>query len=217
MSKAKAFLTSSVGKKVMMALTGLFLCSFLIVHLYINLFLFKQDGGETFDVYAEFMATYPLLRPMEIVLFAGFLLHAVVGIGLWIANRKVRPQRYKVNKASDNATLTSRIAFWTGMVVAVFLVVHINTFFVQSRFFANGRTMYEIVEEAFRSPLYVGFYIIALVFLGYHLRHGFQSAFQTFGIRHAKFLTLINLVGILFWLVVPAAFAAIPLYFLLAH
>lgn len=200
-----------------MALTGLFLCSFLIVHLYINLFLFKQDAGATFDVYAEFMATYPLLRPLEIILFGGFLLHAVVGIGLWLSNRRVRPQQYKVNRASDNATLTSRMTFWTGMVVAVFLIIHINTFFVQSRFFANGRTMYEIVEQAFRSPLYVAFYIVALVFLGYHLRHGVQSTFQTLGIRNARFQSLIDLVGVVFWLILPAAFAAIPLYFLLAH
>lgn len=217
MNKTTTFLTSSVGRKIIMSLTGFFLFSFLIVHLYINLFLFKQDEGATFDVYAEFMATYPLLRPIEIVLFAGFLLHAFVGGWLWITNRSVRPVGYKVNKASDSSTLTSRIAFWTGLFVAVFLVIHVKTFFVRSRFFPDGRTMYELVAEAFKDPLYVGFYIVALVFLGYHLKHGFQSAFQTFGLRVQRYERLIDIVGILFWLIIPICFAAMPLYFLLAH
>lgn len=217
MNKTTAFLTSSVGKKIIMSLTGFFLFSFLIVHLYINLFLFKQDHGATFDVYAEFMATYPVLRPLEIVLFAGFLLHAFVGVWLWVTNRAVRPQGYKVNRASNNSALTSRITFWTGMFVAVFLVVHIKTFFVASRFFPDGRTMYEIVNQAFRSPLYVVFYLVALVFLGYHIKHGFQSALQTLGLSDPQYKGLIDIVGLCFWLIIPACFAAMPLYFLLTQ
>ena len=201
----------------MMGLSGLFLCSFLVVHLFINLFLFKQDGGATFDVYGEFMATYPLIRPLEWILFGGFLLHAFVGIWLWITNRQARPQRYEVNRASENSTLASRIGFITGAFVLVFLVVHVNTFFVKSRFFPDGRTMYEIVVQAFQSPVYVGFYVVALVFLAYHLRHGFQSAFQTLGIRFEKYQPLIDAVGVVFWLLIPLAFAALPLYFLWAH
>lgn len=201
----------------MMALSGLFLCSFLVVHLFINLFLFKQDGGATFDVYGEFMATYPLIRPLEWILFGGFLLHAFVGIWLWITNRQARPQRYAVNRASENSTLASRVGFITGAFVLVFLVVHINTFFVTSRFFPDGRKMYEIVAEAFRSPLYVTFYIVALAFLAYHLWHGFQSAFQTLGIRYEKYRPLIDAVAVIFWLLIPLAFAAMPLYFLWAH
>jgi succinate dehydrogenase / fumarate reductase cytochrome b subunit len=217
MNKSTAFLTSSVGRKIMMSLTGFFLFSFLIVHLYINLFLFKQDKGATFDVYAEFMATYPLLRPLEIVLFAGFLLHAFVGGWLWFTNRSVRPVGYKVNRASDSSTLSSRVAFWTGTVVAVFLVIHVNTFFVRSRFFPDGRPMYELVADAFKSPLYDTFYLVALAFLGYHLKHGFQSAFQTLGLRDQRYERLIDVVGILFWLIIPLCFAAMPLYFLLAQ
>ena len=201
----------------MMGLSGLFLCSFLVVHLFINLFLFKQDGGATFDVYGEFMATYPLIRPLEWILFGGFLLHAFVGIWLWITNRQARPERYAVNRASENSTLASRIGFITGAFVLVFLVVHVNTFFVKSRFFPDGRTMYEIVVQAFQSPVYVGFYVVALVFLAYHLRHGFQSAFQTLGIRFEKYQPLIDAVGVVFWLLIPLAFAALPLYFLWAH
>jgi succinate dehydrogenase / fumarate reductase cytochrome b subunit len=200
-----------------MGLTGFFLCSFLIVHLLINLFLFKQDAGNTFDTYAEFMATYPLIRPLEIVLFAGFLLHGILGTYLWIANRRARPVPYAVNTPGENSTLASRIAFISGAGVLVFLVVHVNTFFVKSRFFPTGETMYGLVRDAFSNPWYVGFYMIALVFLAYHLNHGFQSAFQTFGLRNRKYQNLIDATAVVFWLLIPAAFAAIPLYFLLAH
>jgi len=217
MTKATSFLTSSVGRKLLMALSGLFLFSFLVVHLSINLFLFKLDGGATFDAYAEFMATYPFIRPLEIVLFGGFLLHAVVGGWIWFTNRTVRERGYKVHRAAETSDVTSRIAFWSGVVVAAFLVVHVNTFFVQSRFFPDGRSMYELVVDAFRSPLVVGFYLVSLVLLGYHLRHGFQSAFQTLGLRTGRYERWIELIGVLFWLVIPLAFAAMPLYFYWAH
>ena len=217
MSKTTAFLTSSVGRKLIMGLSGLFLCSFLVVHLYLNLFLFKQDNGGTFDVYSEFMATYPLIRPLEIFLFLGFLVHALLGIWLWIANRRARPVRYAVLKAGDSSELSSRIMWATGIVVSIFLVLHINAFFVQSRFFANGRTMYEIVRVAFHNPWTVGFYVVAIAFLAYHLRHGFQSSFQTFGIRRLRYQRAIDVLAIFFWLLIPLGFAAIPLYFLWAH
>lgn len=217
MSKTTAFLTSSVGRKLIMGLSGFFLCSFLVVHLFLNLFLLKQDNGGTFDVYSEFMATYPLIRPLEILLFLGFLVHAFLGIWLWIVNRRARPVRYAVLKAGDSSELSSRIMWITGLVVSVFLALHINAFFVQSRFFADGRTMYAIVREAFLNPWTVGFYLVAIAFLAYHLRHGFQSLFQTFGIRQARYQRAIDLLAVVFWLLIPLGFAAIPLFFLWAH
>lgn len=217
MTTTAAFLNSSVGRKLIMGLTGFFLCSFLVVHIYLNLFLFKQDTGATYDAYSEFMATYPLIRPLEIVLFAGFLIHAFIGVWLWLLNRRIRPQRYAVNSGSETSDLSSRVMFITGLVVTIFLVVHINTFFVQSRFFPTGQTMYDLVAQTFKSPLYVGFYVVALGFLGYHLKHGFQSAFQTFGIRSPRYKWLIDAVAVIFWLLIPLGFAAMPLYFLWAH
>ena len=217
MSKTTAFLTSSVGRKIIMALSGLFLCSFLVVHLYINLFLFKADNGAEFDAYSHFMATYPLIRPIEIILFLGFLLHAVIGIWLWLMNRRARPVRYEVLKASENSTLSSRVMWATGILVGIFLGFHINTFFITSRFITPERSMYEIVREAFQNPWMDAFYIVALVILAYHLRHGFQSAFQTFGLRNARYQWLIDLVAMIFWLLIPIGFAAMPLYFLWAH
>jgi succinate dehydrogenase / fumarate reductase cytochrome b subunit len=217
MKKVATFLTSSVGRKLVVALTGLFLCSFLVVHLYINFFLFKQDAGRTYDVYSEFLATYPLIRPLEWILFAGFLVHAFIGGWLWIVNRSTRPRRYAVNRASENSTLSSRVAFWTGGFVFVFLVIHINTFFIASRFGETGKTLYELVVEAFKNPVYDAFYVVAMAFLGYHLKHGFQSAFQTFGLRTKRYERLIDIVAIFFWLLIPLGFAIMPLYFLWFH
>jgi succinate dehydrogenase / fumarate reductase cytochrome b subunit len=208
------FLMSSVGRKLVMGLSGLFLMSFLVVHLTINLFLFATDHGATFESYSTFMATHPLIRPVEWLLFAGFILHMILGVVLWMANRRARPDRYTVNRASEVSTLSSRVMFWTGLFVLVFLVIHINTFFVQSRFIDHTVPMFDRVREAFTSTWYVAFYLVALGFLAYHLRHGFQSAFQTFGIRGSKYEKLIDAVAVVFWLLIPIAFAAMPLYFL---
>jgi succinate dehydrogenase / fumarate reductase, cytochrome b subunit len=217
MNKTLAFFSTTVGRKLLMALSGLFLCSFLVVHLYINLYILKSDAGETFDVYSEFMATYPLIRPLEIVLFAGFLLHMILGIWLWYANRKVRPRGYAVNRASDTSTLSSRTMWITGGFVLAFLVVHVNTFFVSSRFFPTGQTMHAIAREAFRSPSVVAFYLVALVFLAYHLRHGWQSSFQSLGLQDGRYKFLIEALGVFFWLVIPAGFAVIPILVYLSH
>jgi succinate dehydrogenase / fumarate reductase cytochrome b subunit len=217
MKKILAFFSTSVGRKLLMGLSGLFLCSFLVVHLYINLFVLKSDAGQTFDVYAEFMSTYPLMRPLEIALFAGFLLHMILGIWLWYVNRKVRPQGYAVNRASDTSALSSRIMWITGGFVLVFLILHVNAFFVRSRFFPHDQTMYEIIRDAFRSPATVVFYLVSLVFLAYHLRHGWQSSFQTFGLLNGKYKGLIEAVGVVFWLLIPVGFALIPIVFFLSH
>lgn len=217
MNKTLAFFSTTVGRKLLMALSGLFLCSFLVVHLYINLFLLKGDSGATFDAYSEFMATYPLIRPLEIALFAGFLLHMILGLWLWYANRTVRPRKYAVNRASDTSTLSSRTMWITGGFVLAFLVLHVNTFFVRSRFFPTGETMHDITREAFRSPSVVAFYLVALVFLAYHLRHGWQSSFQSLGFLNGKYKSLIEAAGVIFWLVIPLGFAVIPVLIYLSH
>jgi succinate dehydrogenase / fumarate reductase cytochrome b subunit len=217
MKKILAFFSTSVGRKLLMGLSGLFLCSFLVVHLYINLFILKSDTGQTFDAYAEFMSTYPLLRPLEIVLFAGFLLHMILGIWLWYVNRTVRPKGYAVNRASDTSKLSSRIMWITGGFVLVFLILHVNAFFVRSRFFPHDQTMYQIIRDAFQSPATVIFYLAALVFLAYHLRHGWQSSFQTFGLLNGKYKGLIEFLGVVFWLLIPMGFALIPIVVFLSH
>jgi len=216
MNKRSRLYESSVGQKVLVALTGLFLCTFLVVHLSGNLLLFKQDGGRAFDEYSEFMSTNLGIRFMEFVLAAGFLGHILLGIRVWMYNRRCRPESYVMSRPSQNSSLAARVMFVTGSVVFVFLVVHLKTFFVPSRFAGNIKpSMYRLVSTAFADPVYAGFYLVSLALMGYHLRHGFQSAFQTLGLRpHRR--TLIDYVAMIFWLFIPAGYAAMPVYFLWA-
>jgi succinate dehydrogenase / fumarate reductase, cytochrome b subunit len=205
---------SSVGQKLLVGVTGLFLCTFLLVHLSGNTLLFRNDGGKAFDTYSEFMSTNPMIRTMEIVLAAGFLIHMIFAVKLWITNRMARPNRYKMNRPAENSALESRLTFVTGSIVFTFLVVHLRSFLIPVRFASGVKpSMYDLVAAAFRNPVYDGFYLIALVLLGYHLRHGFQAAFQTFGVR-PKLRKWIDLVSMVFWLLVPIGFATMPIYFL---
>lgn len=199
-----------------MGLTGLFLCLFLIVHLSGNLLLFKQDGGAAFNEYSAFMSTSWLIRVMEFVLLFGFLFHIVEGIVLTIENRRARPHRYALNDASSNSDWTSRTMFVTGSIVFIFLIVHLNTFFVRHRFLHVEETMYDSVVYAFQrgwNGWYWAFYVVAMVLLAFHLNHGFQSAFQSLGLNHKKYTPLIKKLGLLFAIIVPAGFASMPIYF----
>lgn len=211
------FFQSSIGKKITMSLSGLFLCAFLVVHLSGNFLLFKNDGGVAFNSYAEFMSTNPVIRTFEIVLFAGFLIHIVSGVVVWLRNRRARPEKYEEYKIQENAKLASRITMLSGSIVFIFLVVHLRTFWVPSRITGESHNMYELVRTAFSSPYYDAFYLVALVLLGYHLRHGFQSAFQTLGMRNKPYIVLLDTLALIFWLLIPIGFATLPVYFLLLH
>ncbi len=216
-ARAIPLIKIGVGKKLLVALTGLFLCSFLIVHLGGNLLLFKNDGGKAFNAYSGFMSSNPVIRTLEVVLFAGFLIHIIWAVSIWVTNLMARPQKYAVNQPSANSTLASRTSFLTGSIVFIFLVVHLRSFWVPARFYSGSEpSMYEIVVTAFRNPIYDLFYLIALVLLGYHLNHGFQSGFQTFGLNPGR-NKWINRAAILFWLIIPIGFAAMPIFFYWAH
>ncbi len=203
---------SYVGKKVVMSLTGIFLCTFLIVHLFGNLALFKNDGGKLFNEYSKFMSTNSFIRVMEIVLFLGIIFHIVSGVLVWFRNRSARIQKYQVYETSYS-TFASRMMNLSASVVFLFIVIHLYTFFVPTRFYGDENS-YKLVVDAFKNPIYSSFYVVAIFILAIHLKHGFQSAFQTFGIKEKKYALLIDLVAILFWFIVPLGFISIPLYFL---
>jgi succinate dehydrogenase / fumarate reductase cytochrome b subunit len=208
--------SSSIGKKLTVGLTGVLLCTFLIVHLVGNLLLFNNDGGASFDAYAKFLPSLTIIRVIEWGLFAIFLVHAVTGLIFWLRNRRARPESYSVNRRNENSDPFSRAMFLTGSIVFIFLVIHLKTFWVPARFTAGEHlSMYSIVVSAFSEPVYVFFYVTAMVLLAFHLRHGFQSALQTFGLRNKKYIGLIEAVGTLFWLLIPVCFATIPIFFLL--
>ena len=203
----------SIIKKVVMAVTGLFLVTFLIEHLLGNLLLFKDDGGKAFNEYAKFMSTSPLIRVMEVVLFAGFLFHIVDGIILTIQNRRARPVKYAVQKSSPDSSWVSRNMGLTGSIILIYLVIHLRSFFFEHRVLGNPKPMDELVKESFNTGWYSALYVVAMVFLGLHLSHGFRSAFQSLGLRHKSYYGVIKVIGIVFSIVIPAAFAAFPIYF----
>jgi succinate dehydrogenase / fumarate reductase cytochrome b subunit len=204
------FINSSVGKKLLMSLTGIFMSLFLIEHLIGNLLLLKFDGGIAFDAYAHFMGGNPLVRTLEVGLLALFVIHIINGARVWLYNRKARNKKYGVYKLSDNTSFESRMIAITASFVLLFLVVHLQKFWVPVRFL-HEESVASMVYSAFRDPLYVAFYVFSLIVLAYHLRHGFQSAFQTLGLRTKKYFGIIDFIAVLFWLVVPVGFAVIPL------
>lgn len=208
-----AGLGSSLLRKTVMGVTGLFLCLFLLVHLSGNFLLFK--GPEAFNAYSDFMANNTFIRVNEIILVFGFLFHILDALALTLKNRAARPVGYAVSAGSANCAWNSRRMGLTGSIVLLFLVIHLRTFFVEHRILHVKQTMYDSVVEAFHSPIYSGFYVLAMILLGLHLNHGFQSAFQTLGLNHPRYTPWLKRIGTLFSILVPAGFASMPIYFYL--
>jgi len=212
--------SSTVGRKIVMSVTGLFLCSFLVVHLIGNLQLFRNDGGEAFNLYSDFMAHNGIIRFMEIILVLGFLFHIYDAIVLTRRNKAARPVGYANNHPEQNSTWASRYMGLLGTVILVFLIIHLWNFFVPARFGGleavpdkDYDNLYSEIVLAFKNPIYVAIYVISMVALAYHLIHGFQSAFQTLGLDHRKYTPFIQKFGVAFSIIICLGFASIPLYF----
>jgi len=217
-SIANAF-SSSIGKKLIMGLTGLFLISFLVVHCFLNCFVFIPDGGLTFNIGAHFMATNWLIRAMEVVLMAGLLLHIVQGARLTFQNQAARPVKYAYNDGNANSKWYSRSMGLLGTLLLIFLVVHLSQFWTVSRFTgipsvdANGHEdLYAVMKETFSNIGWVILYVLSMISLGYHLLHGFASTFQTMGWNHKKYTPIIKAIGIGFSIIIPLLFAAMPVW-----
>ncbi|WP_028981640.1 succinate dehydrogenase cytochrome b subunit [Sporocytophaga myxococcoides] len=205
-------LSGNLGQKLIMSLTGLFLISFLLEHLLSNLLLLKSDGAD-FNAYAEFMKTNPVIQAAEYILFGGFIVHIIYAAIITAKNKKARPQGYAYNNASANSSWFSRNMGLSGSMVLIFLIVHLKSFFVPHKITHSATTtIYDDAIITFGNVPYTLFYVAAMVLLAFHLNHGFQSAFQTLGLRHPKYTPFIKKLGTAFAILVPAGFAAIPLY-----
>ncbi len=215
------FITSSIGQKVVMALTGLFLILFLAVHLAGNLQLLKQDGGEAFNTYAHFMTTNPLIKTVSYLLYASILLHSVQGLLLWRYNRAARgPQRYAVSFARPSERPARSMA-WLGIIIFVFILIHLYQFWFQMHWgelqTVNYATyphavkdLYSLVSATYQDTFFVVFYVISMAVVGVHLWHGFWSAFHTLGLGHRKYVPAVRLIGMAYAIVIPFLFAIIP-------
>lgn len=217
MSSLIEFYKSSIGKKVVMSLTGLFLCLFLAEHLAGNLLLYANDGGKLYEEYSKLLVSNPVIRVIEIVLFVSLFAHAFSGVVLWIKNRRSRPRKYEVYRLNENAELASRITMLSGSVIFFFLVVHLSSFFWPLRITGSEQGAYHLVQQKFSNAWFSALYVFALVLIGYHLRHGFQSAFQTMGWMNKKYAGLLQGIAFIFWFLIPVGFASLPIYFYFFH
>ncbi|MGD2272819.1 MAG: succinate dehydrogenase cytochrome b subunit [Desulfobacterales bacterium] len=201
-------LGSSIGKKLLMAITGLGFCGFLTVHLAGNLTIY--GGKASFNSYSEQLhALEPLVTLTELGLLVFAIFHISIGAILFYQNLRARPVRYAVNKSAGGRSLGSRTMPYTGILLLAFVIFHlINFHFVDK----TGTTLYEIVSEAFENPVYVILYVIAVVVAAVHISHGFWSAFQTLGANHPKYMPFIRKIGIAFSLLVGIGFSTLPVY-----
>ncbi len=212
-------LNSSIGKKILMALTGICLMTFLIIHLINNLSLY--GGPDVFNsVVKNLDSIKPFIRVIEIILALIFVIHIIDGVRLWFENRSARPVKYKINATKENTNIFSRTMIWSGSIIFIFLIIHLRTFWVSFNLghpLALSHNYYQILVEAFKNPVYSAFYVFAIILMGFHLIHGFQSAFQTFGLNNKKYFPFIKKLGLAYTLIMVFGFASIPIYYLLFY
>ena len=220
------FLTASIGRKFVMSLTGLFLLVFVGVHLGINLLLIFDNSGELYNQGAHFMVTNPLIRIIEPILGLGFVIHIVWSFYLELQNYRARPVKYAKKNMSGASTWASRNMLVLGAMVLVFLAIHLVNFYVKMKITGdvgeveiNGIHMhdaYTLVSSAFISSIPLGIlYIVGGGLLGFHLSHGFWSAFQTLGLNNKYWLNRWKVIGTIYAVVISLGYAVIPLYFML--
>jgi succinate dehydrogenase / fumarate reductase cytochrome b subunit len=212
---------SSLGKKLIMSLAGLFLIIFLVIHLSINLSLIFSDSREVFNKAAHFMSSNVIIKIIEIVLFGGFILHMFYGFYLQIKNWIARGRVYNVANYSQTSFF-SKFMIHTAVIITVFLIIHLSDFYFKSKFFGevpevfyNGKSYHDLgilVIEKFKMPGFVIFYTGCFLFLAFHLLHGFWSAFQTLGLDHKVYTPVIKVIGILYTITITAGFILIPVY-----
>lgn len=213
---------SSVTKKIWMSLMGFFLMTFLLVHLSINLLLVFSSNSDLFNEAAHFMGTNPFIQVFQWVLFAGFVIHIILGLILQVENWIARPKGYRVSPTSEDSFF-SRYMIHTGVIIFIFLIIHFVNFFLVAKGVigelqeveVNGKHMEDmgkLVIDLFHIPYYVVGYLIALLILGFHLDHGFQSAFQSLGLNHPKYTPCIKNLGHIFAVVVTLGYMIIPVF-----
>lgn len=215
-----------------MSLTGLFLCVFLVEHLTGNLLLLVSK--DEFNVYSHFLSHNPLIRAVEIILFASVVMHIGISTVLTLKNRSARPVQYAMYKGSANSRFVSRNMYALGFIILIFLVIHLSNFFVKARFggvqeyaleqhvslfglfFPAGSMVgdiYSVVIASFKQLWYTVLYVVCMVALSLHLAHGFQSAFHSSGVYTGMpRASAMQKVGWAFAILIPLGFAFIPVY-----
>lgn len=214
------FFTSSIGKKVIMSITGFFLILFLVVHLVINLLILFDSSGESYNHAAYFMATNPIIKIVEPVLALGFVIHIIYATVLTLQNQRARPVRYAVKKHKEDSWASYNM-FILGILVFVFLIIHIMDFFYKMKidnadFLQGGHDAYTLVVQKFNGGnlinyIFVVIYVVGAILLGLHLRHGFWSAFQSLGWNNHIWFKRLKFLSALFAYLFAVGYACIPI------
>lgn len=212
--------TYSIGRKLIVALAGIFLILFLLVHLGINLTLILLESTRPFNVAANFMGTNIVIKIFEVILFGGLILHIIYTLILQIQNWLARPVRYRILNFSQ-LSFFSKFQIHTAAIIFTFLVIHLTNFYFKSRFGQLEEITYDgikyypdlgsLVIQKFQMPGFVILYIAFFIFLGFHLLHGFQSAFQTLGLNHPSYTPFIKKLGVVYSILIFTGFTVIPL------
>ncbi len=220
----KTYLTSTIFRKVLASLSGLFLVVFLLGHLAGNLQLFiPGDIGKTqFNKYALFMTTNPAVFVLSLLTYFSIVSHIILTIYLAIFSRKARPVKYYSSSDSKTSTWSSRNMTFLGIILLLFLIVHLRSFWYEMHFGAmpyqvleDGskiKDLHQITTQSFKQGWYTSFYVTCMFFLGLHLYHGVQSGLQTIGLKTRKYSSSLNVLGIGVSILIPTIFATIPIY-----
>ncbi len=220
----KTYFTSTIFRKVLSAVSGLFLVTFLLGHLVGNLQLFIPgiEGQTQFNKYALFMTTNPIVKVLSIITYSAILLHIAVSLYLVIQSRRARPVRYAVSNNSENSNWSSRNMSVLGTVLLFFLIIHLKSFWYEMHFgempyqtLSDGtkiKDLYLITTSAFQNPIYTFFYVFCMLALSLHLKHGVESAIQTVGLKLPSYEKLFKYGATLIAFSIPAVFASIPIY-----
>ncbi|MBE9467619.1 MAG: succinate dehydrogenase cytochrome b subunit [Bacteroidetes bacterium] len=217
--------SSSIGRKLIMSISGLFLISFICVHLSVNLLLIFDDSGELFNLAAHFMDSNPIVKIVEPLLAIGFAVHIIYATIITIQNKKTRPQKYSVQNNKATSSWSSRNMYILGTLIVLFLAVHLSDYFYKIKFgimptiTIDGTIMndaYLVVSKSFINHFWYSLlYIASGLFLGLHLTHGFWSAFQTIGWSNTLWLKKLKTIALVYAIIIATGFSIIPLYFLI--
>ena len=203
-----SLLGSSVGKKILMAITGLCMIGFLSVHLLGNMMAFV--GADAFNGYAKKLhSLQPYLTVFNIALLTIGLVHIVVGLILFLENLKARPTKYEMFETTGGRTIASKTMPYTGILLVVFIIFHLLKFTFVNK---SVTPIYEQMTATFANPLWVITYVVAMAVVAVHISHGFWSLFQTFGINHPDHMPVIMKLGVLLTFVFGIGFGVLPIY-----
>lgn len=210
------FLTSTVGKKYIMGLSGTIWLGFIFAHMAGNFLLFV--GADAYNKYSQALLDNPATYAIEALLVLAIFTHVFLAINLTLANRSARGTRYAADSYSDKrGTLASRTMAIQGSVILAFIILHLATFKFGTVYMTTVdgreiRDLHRLVVEVFAQPGYVLWYVVALILLAFHVKHGVRSVFQSFGLLHPSYQNLICKVSWGYAIVVVGGFLSQPIY-----